>query len=1038
MPALQHQSGTGHRHVIPPESWAGISVAAKLLHLPPQRIILAATLVAAWRCTGADLQIHRNSERQDWHAEAGGSLATVLSDLAQKLGPTRQSCRFETTSFGEQELKLVPAPSSGNDGTLAIEGVAPGLIHATFALCAQLEQGLQQPVEAVSLVDSSCETLLLGEWNDTFRPYQTEQTVQQLFEAQVEASPERIAVMNSQGSYSYAQLENWANGIAQELRKRAVGPGSFVAIAIPRRIELLAAILGTLKAGAAYVPIEPSLPGPRRKYILENSGARHLLVSNEDLSEGFEQSGVELIPVACQRDAPSEPRPQLQQSLVSSSAYVIYTSGTTGTPKGVHVKHKALLNLIQWMAQDFGIREHDRSFAVASAGFDLSVFDFLGMLALGGSIYLASEDQLSEPEHLAAALGESGATIWNSAPTALSQLLPMLEQRKRPGRLRLALLSGDWIPLSMPQQMQRIFPGLMFVGLGGATEATVWSNSFIVDKVDPEWTSIPYGRPMPNSRYYVLGPGLELVPPGVPGDLFIAGDCLAEGYLNRPKLTEASFFSWTRPDGLVERLYRTGDRAQLFEDGLIEFLGRIDEQVKIRGYRVELSELSTALQRIDGVKDAVALARVSESEPEGEARQKSLAAYALMEHPRSEMEILQELTQQLPPYMIPESLFLLEEWPKTPNGKLDRAALASMRLAAKGPKAGAEAMNDLEAEVLQVWQKVLKRPDMGLDDNFILMGGNSLSALQLRNRIRDEVGLDFRLNDLIAEPTPRALLAGIVQRATAAGNRLVPLQHRKEANALICFPGSGGHVFTFMEMARGIHPAFDVLGVPLLEEQLHSMGSPSIETLATAYHDFLAKALTEYHSIVLLGYSAGSYLAFQLQGELRRTGVNIAGTIVLDMCAPGYPRKPHVSRRMATHLWNMISGREGARLNYLAARFRKRMGLAPQLRSEAELIERAELDADAELNATIAAYHQALRCYWPEPKPGLVHVIRAETPPHYPTAKFDDPFMGWGPFVLGGLSQSEAPGAHLSLFYPENLPTLITRVNEALEQFDII
>ena len=408
-----------------------------------------------------------------------------------------------------------------------------------------------------------------------------------------------------------------------------------------------------------------------------------------------------------------------------------------------------------------------------------------------------------------------------------------------------------------------------------------------------------------------------------------------------------------------------------------------------------------------------------------------------MERPRSEMEILQELARQLPPYMVPESLFVLERWPQTPNGKLDRSALASMRVAAKGTDPREDAMSELELEVLQLWQQVLGRPDMGLDDNFVLMGGNSLTALQLRNRIREEIGLDFRLNDLIAEPTPRSLVAGIVLRATAAGDRLVPLRRTGESNALLCLPGSGGHVFTFLDFAKGVHPAFDVLGVPLLEEEFRRESAPSIEALAKAYRGILTEALAQYGSVVLFGYSAGGYLAFELQGQLRQRGTNVAGTIMLDMCAPGYPKKPHVLRRLAVHAWNLISGKEGPRLPYLAARLRKRLGLTAPPTSDGECREREELDIDEELDASIASYGQALRRYWPAPKPGRVHVLVADTPPRYPTARFDDPEMGWRDFVLGELSSSRIPGAHRTIFSPENLPTLVARVNEVLDQLDV-
>ncbi|MER5807223.1 amino acid adenylation domain-containing protein [Streptomyces sp. NPDC002033] len=376
-------------------------------------------------------------------------------------------------------------------------------------------------------------------------------------------------------------------------------------------------------------------------------------------------------------------------------AYVIFTSGSTGAPKGVMVDHRAVVNLIDWINRVHAVGEDDRLLFVTSFCFDLSVYDMFGVLAAGGSVRVVPDAALAEPDALVDLLEQEPVTIWDSAPAAMAHVMPFLECRDPEGRgdLRLVLLSGDWIPVTLPDEIREAFPGAGVVALGGATECTVWSNAFEIGDVDPAWPSIPYGRPMQNSRYHVLGPGLEPCPVGVAGDLYIAGTCVALGYTGAPALTASRFLpdpfapagAPEGTEGTEARMYRTGDRARWLADGNLEFLGRLDDQVKIRGYRIELAEVQAALTRCPGVRSAVVLAPRS-------AHGRELVAFYVPERTVAggapavtPEQVLAALGGLLPAYMLPGRLTAVASFPVGPTGKTDRDRL----LADPGPGAAA-------------------------------------------------------------------------------------------------------------------------------------------------------------------------------------------------------------------------------------------------------------------------------------------------------------------------------------------------------------
>jgi amino acid adenylation domain-containing protein len=421
------------------------------------------------------------------------------------------------------------------------------------------------------------------------------------FFAWARQEPMRTAIVTPYAQISYGELAALARRVARivlaaECSKRPVG------IAMEKGWEQVAAAIGILAAGAAYLPIDPDLPQQRRRYLVENAGLT-LVLSQSWLADLVWPDG--LRQVAVDTLAPDEqPLPVIADAAASDLAYVIYTSGSTGEPKGVMMEHRAVLNTITDVRRRFGIGADDAVLGLSSLSFDLSVFDIFGLLGCGGRLVLPAQELLRDPNHWLAMLMQGGVSVWNTAPALLAMQLELAAEL--PAALRVVMLSGDWVPLGLPDQLGNLAPKAVLYVLGGATEAAIWSNYYRVDGVEPGWRSIPYGWPLANQTFQVFNEALEPAPDGVPGRLFIGGDGLARGYWGDPPRTEAKFIRHPRSG---ERLYDTGDLGCYRNDGAIIFLGREDFQVKVRGYRIELGEIEAALHDHPQVAEAVAVVR---------------------------------------------------------------------------------------------------------------------------------------------------------------------------------------------------------------------------------------------------------------------------------------------------------------------------------------------------------------------------------------------------------------------------------------------
>ncbi len=641
------------------------------------------------------------------------AIEVVVTDLPEVV------ISFDTAKFGEAALRRL----AGHLGVLIDSAAAAGL---------------DDPVTRLEMLTAEELGDVLDRWNRTEAGH-VPGTVHELVEAQVARTPHATAVVDTAGAMTYARLSTLSGSLAAHLREIGVRQGDVVPIGVERNALAVVAMLAVMKAGAAFLPVEPSWPAERIRRVLATVDPAVVVVT-----AGLADVFGEATRAAVCRVEQVESRDDLlaPQGEPGDLAYVLFTSGSTGRPKGVAVGHEAVVNLLDWVNRTFSVGGGDQTLLVTPFAFDLSVYSIFGPLVAGGAVRVASEEEIADPDRLLAVVDSEPITVWNSAPAAAQQVEPLLPPVGSTA-LRLVLLSGDWVPVGLPDALRRTFRAAEVVALGGPTETTVWSNYFRIGVVDPSWTSIPYGRPIQNVRCYVLDRHLRPVPAEVPGDLYVAGTCLARGYLHDPEQTAARFVPepFTGVPGAT--MYRTGDRVRFWPDGTMEFLGRADDQVKIRGFRIELGEVESVLREAPEVAHAVA--HVS---PAGEL----LAFVVTREGKRPDLGALRDsLADKLPPYMVPAAVLALDRVPMTANGKLDRARLPVP--VAGRPRVRRPGEDAVTAVVEQVWREVLGVERIAPEDSFFDIGGHSLAATRMIARLRTRVKVKVPLRALMVEPT---------------------------------------------------------------------------------------------------------------------------------------------------------------------------------------------------------------------------------------------------------------------------------------------
>ncbi len=670
-------------------------------------------------------------------------------------------------------------------------------------------------------------------------------------------------------------MGNWTDGPTGSLRRlRAIGVGheSRVGIAMGRSLDLAVALLGTLKAGAAYVPLDPAYPRARLDSMREDAGLVALLTDRDGLGRG-EGAGVETI---CVGDTTGDDGERADLPVhPDAAAYVIYTSGSTGEPRGVVVAHRSVVNHALDAARRFGLEEGDRVLQFASLSFDIAVEEMFPAWASGASVVFRGEE-IPPPAEFARWVGAEGITVLD-LPTAFwhAWVAGLAESGSRlPERLRLVVVGGEEaLPASHATWLRVGGDRVRWINTYGPTEATVVATAF--EPAPGEATAtLPIGVPIANARVHVLDARLRPLPIGVPGELCIGGAGVARGYLDRPGATAERFV----PDPFGTpgaRLYRTGDRARWRADGLLEFLGRLDDQVKVRGYRVEPSEVESTLLQMPGIREAAVAAR-------GE----TLVAYVVPQEGVAidAASLRRALKDRLPRHLVPSAIVALDGLPMTPSGKVDRTAL---------PRPGRSMIDrevvaprdDLEGRLVAIWEDVLPARPIGVADDFFDLGGHSLLAIRLLARVESEFGRRLPLASLFRGATIEDLAATL--RANGEDDARSPLVTIKPEGAgrpFFCVHPAGGIVYCFQELARrvGDRPFFGLQSAGLDDD--HPMPS-SLDAMAAAYVEAIRRAQPEgpYH---LGGWSLGGLVAFEMARQLVGAGQEVGTVAILDAQAP--------------------------------------------------------------------------------------------------------------------------------------------------------
>ena len=578
---------------------------------------------------------------------------------------------------------------------------------------------------------------LYAQYNNTEKEIAID-TLQGMFHKTVMKYPTLPAIRLDDKVVTYKELDEASDQVARYLQERNIKAQNYVPLLTERKIESIINMLGILKTGAAYVPINVDYPKDRIDYICKELHAD--IVMESKLTQTI---------LACSKEENHSVLHAVYDNY-DASAYIIYTSGSTGTPKGVEIQQSAVCNTIMDINERFQVKESDKIIGLSSMSFDLSVYDIFGAFQVGAELVLVKDQR--DMKEVANILVRDHITVWNSVPMIADMLMEYLKgntELYEQMAIRLFLLSGDWIPIKLPDTIHGFFgKQCEVISLGGATEGSIWSIYYPIQEVLENWMSIPYGYPLYNQTYYVLDQNRNLCPIGIKGDLYIGGAGLAKGYFHDEEKTVTSFITHKK----YGRLYKTGDVGVMKKDGFIEFLGREDSQVKIKGYRVEIAEIESSLKKIKQIKDCAVTVYLNQNGIN------SLCAYLVAETDELDIDkIKSSLKKDLPDYMIPSYFMQIDYIPLTANCKLDKKSLP---LPEVNHNTLEKPETDLEKMMVEIWKEVLEKNEIGVNQNFFEIGGDSLMALKVE-LVAEKSG--FQLNDKIAAsifkyPTIRELI----------------------------------------------------------------------------------------------------------------------------------------------------------------------------------------------------------------------------------------------------------------------------------------
>jgi amino acid adenylation domain-containing protein len=856
-------------------------------------------------------------------------------------------------------------------------------------------------------------------FNRTAADYPRDKCVHDLVAGQAARTPDAVAVEAGDDRLTYAELDARANRLAHHLRALGVGPDAAVGVCVERSVEMVVTLLAVWKAGGAYLPLDPDLPPARLKLYLDDTAAP-VVVTETAFVDRLPPHNGRTVRIDADRSEiaarPADPPPPLAGP--RNLACLIYTSGSTGTPNGVATEHRGLVNLIWGMRGGPAPTADDVVAACNTVSFDIHHLEFWPPLCAGARVAVLPRGISGDGPRLAEALDRVGATVLPATP-ATFRLLLTADWAGRPGLT--AICGGEAMAPDLAARLAAKVGTLW--NIYGPTETTVYST---IHKVAGSEKPVPIGRPVANTRVYILDRQRQPVPVGCTGELYVGGDGVARGYLNRPGLTANRFLpDPVRPGG---RVYKTGDLGRWLPDGRVECLGRIDFQVKLNGHRIELGEVEAALAAFPGA--AAAAAKVWGSPPQ-------LAGYVVPRPgaARDAEPVRRFVRDRLPAYMVPGRVEFVDALPLSPNGKVDRRALPEPDPAVSGRPAVAP-RTDVERDILAVWAEVLGRTGLGVTDDFFDLGGTSLQAADVVARVRQRLGFAVPLGTLYEGATAEKM-AAVVRRGllAAADQALVPLNAGGDRPPVFMVPGAGGHVFVFRKLARRLGPDQPVFGLKAMTGLLKT--PKSFEELAAGYAREIVAARPA-GPYLLAGYSQGGLVALEIALQLRAAGHAVPLLVIFDAAAPGYPPPLSAVGRLRHHLRILAHKDNGGLGRFVRDRARNVWDRAARglgLRTKQPAADR-NTASQRWIQAVGGALEAAVPDYRPRAKfDGTVVLFKSEQPMDvWQATLLTDPLYGWAKWAAKPVELRMVPRGHYELFHEANTEQLAAQLTGVIDR----
>ena len=898
-----------------------------------------------------------------------------------------------------------------------------------------------QKISRLPILDEAERRALLIENNRTAMIYPRHLTFPQIFQAQAARTPEAVALICGEQTMSYRDLDMASNRLAHELHRRGVNPGSRVAVFLDRSPDLVVALIATLKSGSAYIPLDPAYPAERLGHVFENSKPA-LVITRAELHErlGASTAPVLLIDADGSRLSEQSMEPLAASASPEDPAYIIYTSGSTGRPKGVVIPHRGLVNLLYAMRSRPGITLEDTVVCVSTISFDIAAMELFLPLIVGARLVLAKEQERIDGSALLSLLQRQHATFMQATPATWRLLLETDWHGQPPLKM---LCGGEALPRKLAEKLLQC--GGELWNMYGPTETSIWSS---VLQIMPGEGPVLIGPPIANTQFYILDHHQQLVPHGVPGELYIAGDGVALGYLDLPELTAERFVPDRFKSGAA-KMYRTGDMVRMKQQGCMEYLGRTDHQIKLRGFRIELGEIEAVMLRHPAITEAVA---VLGQDASGES---ALWAYAVALPAATQSEtatlssaLRASLAQSLPGYMCPSSIVILDALPRTPNGKIDRRSLPPPTAApCPNRKETSQLLNEVERRLATIWSSSLGIESIDKTADFFELGGHSLLAARLLARIENEFAQRLSLFTLFKVPNIEAQAKLLMQgnQREYDFRQVVRFRPAGSKRPLIAIHNTG---VCYYQLSKQFDADQPLTALQLFDPSIANPDLPkTIEEIAAGYVQLIYKfqPAGPYH---LIGWCVGGVLAFEVGRQLAAAGHEVPMLFIIEAWAPGHSRR--ISRWRAiladySYRWQLIAA-DWQRVMWrqqsfgmflarrtLAKKLLRWFGLVQNQESGRVTFETRDVSAENYDQWLLGYLEDAERCYQPKPYSGKIILLRSALEPH---GIFLDRLMGWSAFATGGVELAVIDGDHFTIFQGRGLEQMAKHIAGVLDSLE--